>query len=390
MSACVIGLGRVGLPTAALIAASGQPVLGVDSDPTVLAAIASGEAGAGEPGLAALLREVRAAGRLSLAAQPAPAQISVIAVPTPLDPAENRPDLTALDAAVAALGEIAPADGLVVVTSTVPVGTTDRLGAALRAVHPARAVACCPERLWPGDALREMRDNPRIVGGVDPESTERAATWLASWVRGPIDRTTARTAELAKLMENAARDVAIALAQTVADTARALGVDPDELRTLVERHPRVSLLDAGIGVGGHCLPVDPWFAIGAAPAETALLRAAREVNDATPERWAARIAERARERGASRIGLLGLAYKPGSDDVRNAPAVRIARRLAERFEVRAADPRVRAVEDLDVVPIEEALRAEVVVLLVAHPELVALRDRVPERALRIDACGGWR
>ena len=390
---CVIGLGRVGLPTAVL-AAHHHRVIGVDKDARVRDAVASGKAGAREPGLPPRLADALSTGRLQIAEAPVAAATTVLCVPTPLDPT-GRPDLRDLDAAVAAVAPLMPARGLAIVASTVPVGTTDRIGALLREGHPDRAVAACPERVLPGGVVREMIDNPRIVGGIDEASAVRACAWLSSWVAGPIARTDARTAELAKLMENAARDVEIALAQTVADTARALGVDPARLRELVDQHPRIQLRDAGIGVGGHCLPVDPWFAIDAAPHATALLQTAREVNDAVPRQWIARIGAAADARNARRIGLLGLAYKPGTDDVRSAPAVAIARGLARRYEVIAADPFLDPADAPLIAPVplksvEEALRAELVVLLVAHAPLVALRDRIPEGTAIIDAVGGWR
>jgi UDP-N-acetyl-D-mannosaminuronic acid dehydrogenase len=386
-----VGLGRVGLPTAALAAAAGHRVTGVDRDAAVRAGVARGTSGAREPGLESLLRRALAGG-LAVADAPVAADVTVICVPTPLgprsssggSPSDPRPALDELWAAVAAIDEVAPADGLVVVASTVPVGATEEVAARLRTRH----VACCPERVLPGDAVREMTENPRIVGGVGDEATARAAAWLATWVRGPIDQTDARTAELAKLMENAARDVEIALANTIAAAAGAVGVDPTRLRALVSRHPRIRLLDPGIGVGGHCLPVDPWFAIAAAPAETTLLRAARAVNDATPDLWVARIEAEAERIGARRIGLLGLTYKPESDDLRDAPAVRIARALAARFDVVAADPYVERVEGVAVRSVHEVVHSDLVVLLVAHRALVDVD--VPAGRTTIDACGGWR
>lgn len=385
---CVVGLGRVGLPTAALIARAGARVHGCDADPEVLARIRDGVAGDDEPGLGALVRHAVRRGMLTVSASAAPAETTVLCVPTPVDGA-HRPDLGALWAAVEAIDPVVPPDGLVVVASTVPVGTTDAVARRLRRDHPARRVACCPERVLPGDAVREMRVNPRLAGGVDPESAAAAAAWLAGWAEGPIDRVDARTAELVKLVENGARDVALAYAHTVAAVAEVHGLDPAAVRALANRHPRVSLLSPGIGVGGHCLPVDPWFLADGAPDATELVRVARRVNDAVPGRWVDRIAAVADGLGARAIGLLGLAYKPGTDDVRGAPAVEIARALAERFEVVAADPRVRAVDGIEVAPVAQALACPVVVLLVAHPELVAARASVPPGARVIDACGGW-
>lgn len=376
----MVGLGRVGLPTAALSAVAGDRVTGADSSAEVRSAVERGVAGGAEPGLPGLLRRALDRG-FTVSAAPTPADVTAICVPTPVSD-DHRPALGCFWDAVQAVDAVAPPDGLVIVASTVPVGTTERVAARLR----TRSVVCCPERVLPGDAVREMVENPRIVGG-DPAATARAVDWLRGWARGPIDVSDARTAELAKLLENAARDVEIALANTVAAAAEAVGVDPERVAELVSRHPRVKLLRAGIGVGGHCLPVDPWFVVDAAPGATGLLRAAREVNEAVPARWAARIAAEAERVGARRIGLLGLAYKPETDDVREAPAVRIARLLQPRFDVVAADPYVARVDGIDVRPVEDVLASDVVVLLVAHR---ALRDVVvPAGRLRIDACGGW-
>ncbi|MEZ4238045.1 MAG: nucleotide sugar dehydrogenase [Myxococcota bacterium] len=382
-SACVVGLGRVGLPTAALAAVHGDRVVGVDRAAAVREAVRQGRVGAAEPGLEALVARALHLG-LTVAEAAVPADVTVLCVPTPLGP--HGADLADLDDAVSAVVRVAPPDGLVLVASTVPVGTTERVAAQL----PGRAVAYCPERVLPGDALREMTENPRVVGGVDPAAGERAAAWLRGWVRGPVERTDARTAELAKLVENAARDVEVALANTVAGLAEALGVDAARLHRIVGQHPRVRLLAPGIGVGGHCLPVDPWFAIGAAPAQTALLRTAREVNEAVTTSWAERIAAAARRAGARRIGLLGLAYKPDTDDLRHAPALRIARALQAEFDVVAADPWVTGaeVEGIPVRSVDEVVACDVVALLVAHTALLGVQ--VPADRVRIDACGGWR
>lgn len=362
---CVVGLGRVGLPTAVTLARAGHGVIGVDRDPAVLRAVAEGEGGATEPGLADALREQLASGRLRVTETPGPAAVTLICVGTPID-ADRHAVLDDLYAAVDAVSVGVPPDGLVVIGSTVPVGTTDTIAARLRIGRPGVRVACCPERVLPGDALRELRENPRVVGGVDDESTRVAADWLSTWACGPIDRVDARTAELAKLVENAARDVELALAHTVRAIAERHGVDPERLRAIVNRHPRVRLLEPGIGVGGHCLPVDPWFLVEAAPAETALLRLAREVNDAVPAQWVAKIARMASDRPGARIGLVGLTYKPDTDDARNAPALEIARALSVDHDVLAWDPFVEHADGVRLGTEDEVRGREIVVVLVGH------------------------
>lgn len=366
MRLCIVGLGRVGLPTAVLAARAGHEVTGVERDPRRLASIASGEAGDPEPGL----REALRATPIAVSPAVVAADAYVVCVATPWD--GRAADTADVQVAVAAVADAAPDGALVVIESTVPVGTTE----ALAARAPSLRFAVAPERVLPGDALREIARNPRVVGG-DPA----AAALLATWCHGPIDLVEPRMAELAKLVENASRDVEIAFANTVAAVAGRWGVDPWALQRVVNGHPRARMATPGIGVGGHCLPVDPWFLVAAAPAETALLRAAREVNDLGPERAVAEVA-----RHAGTIGLLGLAYKPDTDDVRNAPAVRVALALSASRDVLAADPYV-TVPGVRAATVERILRRDVVVLLVAHSAYRGLKARV--RGIPVDLCGGW-
>lgn len=370
-----MGLGHVGLPTAVLLADSGIRVLGVDIDPVRRSAVVRGEVGT-EPGLAARLAGCDPA--LEVAAEPVRCPAYIVAVPTPLA-ADGGADLGALRAAMAAVAAVAPDGAVVVIESTVPVGTT----AALAQDHPRLHLAACPERVLPGDALRELVRNDRVLGGT-PAATEAAAAVLGRFVRGVLVRTTSAAAELCKLTENAARDVQLAFAHTAAALARAHGVDPWTLQELVNRHPRVELLTPGIGVGGHCLPVDPWFLT--AGADAPLVRAARNVNDAVPPAVVARL--RAQIPSGEPVALLGLAYKPGVADLRNAPAVRIAWALAETHDVVVTDPASGAPAGLTAVSLAVARRRKVWVLLVAHDIYCALRP--PADVLAIDVCGGWR
>jgi UDP-N-acetyl-D-mannosaminuronic acid dehydrogenase len=357
---CVVGLGRVGLPLALVAARAGLVVAGAERDEGVRA-LARGERTSPEPGLDELVQQVLLTGRLTVGPAPVAACTSVVCVGTPLGQ-DRTADLRDLDMALEQLDEVAPEDGLVLLSATVPVGTTERAAQRLREHAPGRLVACCPERVLPGDLLRELVQTPRLAGGVDEASTEAAARWLGQWATGPVLRVSSRMAELAKLVENAARDVELALAHTVADLARRHELDPHELRRIVNHHPRVKLLVPGVGVGGHCLPVDPWFLVSGG--EPALLALAREVNDAVPGRWVERITAAAGQR--RRIGLLGLTYKPDTDDLRHSPALQIARALAERFEVVAHDPHVTDVEGVRLGSLGEVLQCELVVRLVAH------------------------
>ncbi|HHO50014.1 MAG TPA: nucleotide sugar dehydrogenase [Deltaproteobacteria bacterium] len=383
VAVCVVGLGRVGLPTAAMFAAE-DSVVGVDRDPAVLSRISRGEVGC-EPGLAASVSSLLASGALELADHPVPASAYVLCVPTPLTE-QRTADLSALYAAVGSIEQVAAQRALIVIESTVPVGTTDALAGRLRHTIPGARVAHCPERVLPGDALAEIISNDRLVGGVDVGSTQAAVTLLSKVIQGTLHRTDAITAELAKLVENASRDVELALAHTVAQLAEVHGVNPWQLRALVNQHPRVHLLEPGIGVGGHCLPIDPWFLVAGAPGATALLRTARRINDGVPELNAQRI--RRMVPPPARVAVLGLAYKPDIDDLRGSPALAFARALAADYDVVVTDPFVAAPDDLRGVSLGEALAREVVVLAVAHTPYRALTLRGDQ--IGIDLVGGWR
>lgn len=383
VAVCVVGLGRVGLPTAAMFAAE-DAVVGVDRDPAVLARIYRGEVGC-EPGLADALTSLLASGALELTDHPVPAQAYILCVPTPLTE-QRTADLSALYAAVGSIEQVAVDGALILIESTVPVGTTDALASRLRHTIPGARVAHCPERVLPGDALREIADNDRLVGGVDVGSTQAAVALLSRVVRGTLHRTDAVTAELAKLVENASRDVELAMAHTVAQLAEVHGVNPWQLRALVNQHPRVALLEPGIGVGGHCLPVDPWFLVAGAPGATALLRTARRINDGMPGFNVQKV--RRVVPPPARVAILGLTYKPDVDDLRGSPALDFARQLAIDYDVVVTDPLVRAPDDLRSVSLGEALAREVVVLAVAHSAYRSLNLRGDQ--IGIDLVGGWR
>ncbi|MBX2803293.1 MAG: nucleotide sugar dehydrogenase [Myxococcales bacterium] len=377
-----MGLGRVGLPTAVLFGRAGLDVVGVDVSDAVRARIECREVGS-EPGLRNALSVVLHGG-LRVAARPVAARAYLISVPTPLH-ANRQADLSQLQHAVATVASVAPRGALVAIQSTVPVGTTDEVAATLRARDPTLRVAHCPERVLPGDALREMVHNDRLVGGVDEDSTAAAVALWRSVAEGELLSCDARTAELTKLVENASRDVQLALANSVAHLAEQHGLDPARVRELANRHPRVSLLHPGPGVGGHCIPVDPWFLMTQGVQGTELFRAAREVNTAVVHRVERRIRE---EAGAGRaIAILGLAYKPDVDDERNAPALQLARRLSVDLDVVVTDPFVRVPPDLREVSLDEAMTRDLVVLAVAHE--VYRAHGPPSGRDWMDLCGGW-
>ena len=380
-SICVLGLGYIGLPTASIFATKGRSVLGVDIAPEVVATINSGRIHIQEPDLDVLVRAAVQSGNLRAATAPAAAETFIIAVPTPftVDAAGGRrPDLSFVEAAARSLAAVVAPGNLIVLESTSPVGTTEKVKAwvedELR--RRGRAVdgllyAHCPERILPGQMLKELIANDRIVGGLTPEASARAKALYEIFCAAQIFVTDARTAELAKLTENAFRDVNIAFANELSMICDRLGVDVWELIRLANRHPRVKILQPGPGVGGHCIAVDPWFIVDAAPAEARLLRTAREVNDAKPGHVLARI--RAQVAPGAAVACLGLAFKANVDDLRESPALDIAVHLAaEGYRVLAVEPHITTLPSAlagraELVDLQVALaRADAIVLLVDH------------------------
>jgi UDP-N-acetyl-D-mannosaminuronic acid dehydrogenase len=371
---CLLGLGYIGLPTGSIFALAGKDVIGVDPSPRVQAALRSGLASFDEPELQTLVTAAINSGRLRVQTQPAAADAFIIAVPTPLDPTTNRADLSYVEQAARDILPFLRRGNLVVLESTVPPGTTRDVLAPILAesgLRPGRdiCVAHCPERVLPGRILVELEQNDRLAGGLTPACAEAAADLYSAFVKGAIMRTDATTAEMVKVMENTFRDVNVALANEFALIAERIGVDVWEAIRLANHHPRVSVLRPGPGVGGHCIAVDPWFLVDAAPAETRLIRTARAVNDAMPEHVLARLAALASP--PAPVALLGVTYKAEVDDIRESPALRVAELAVERgYTVRLCDPHVKAQTaglPAPLLPVEQALRdAEAIVLLVDH------------------------
>ena len=371
---CLLGLGYIGLPTGCMFALAGKIVIGVDPSPRVHAALRAGEASIVEPELQTLVAAAVNSGRLRIETRPAPADAFIIAVPTPLDPFTNRADLSYVEQAAHDIVPLLRRGNLVVLESTVPPGTTRDVLAPILAesgLEPGRdiCVAHCPERVLPGRILVELEQNDRLAGGLTPACAERAAELYTAFVKGSIMRTDATTAEMVKVMENTFRDVNVALANEFALIAERIGVDVWEAIRLANHHPRVNVLRPGPGVGGHCVAVDPWFLVGAAPEAARLIRASREVNDAMPQHVLDRLARLAAP--PAPVALLGVAYKAEVDDVRESPALRVAELAVERgYAVRLCDPHVKADTlglPAPLLPIEQALRdAEALVLLVDH------------------------
>src|ERR1700716_4265416 len=371
---CLLGLGYIGLPTGSMFALAGKDVIGVDPSPRVQTAPSSGMASFAEPELQTLVTAAINSGRLRVQTRPEQADAFIIAVPTPLDPTTNRADLTFVQQAARDIVPFLRRGNLVVLESTVPPGTTRDVLAPILAqsgLQPGKdiCVAHCPERVLPGRILVELEQNDRLAGGLTPASADRAAELYTAFVKGTIMRTDATTAEMVKVMENTFRDVNVALANEFALIAERIGVDVWEAIRLANHHPRVNVLRPGPGVGGHCIAVDPWFLVDAAPDVAHLIRTARQVNDAMPEHVVARLA--ALVSPPAPVALLGVTYKAEVDDIRESPALRVAELAVEHgYDVRLCDPHVKAETPglpAPLLPLEQALRdAEAVVLLVDH------------------------
>lgn len=335
---CVVGLGYVGLPTAAIFANEGFSVLGVDVNESRLDRIKSGHSDDAEPGLNAFVQKSLQSGNLQLSERPATADVFIIAVPTPVTPEQGYDNSHVLSAARAVASEVVPG-GLVVLESTIPPGATEEFAYAVQehrlkcGLEPQIGLkfAHCPERVLPGNVLHELFHNDRVVGGIDRASTQAARELYSRFCKGNILETTVRTAELTKVVENSYRDVNIAFANEVSIIAAKMGVDDSELIRLANQHPRVNILTPGIGVGGHCISVDPWFVISAFPQETSLLRAAREVNDEKTNWAISKLRNVLKEDQFQRVALLGLAYKPNIGDLRNSPALKVGEVLVTAF-----------------------------------------------------------
>ena len=357
LSVVVLGLGYIGLPTAAVIARTGARVLGVDVSAHVVDTVNSGRVHIEEVDLDGLVSGVVARGTLRASTAIAPADVFVIAVPTPFRDG-HAPDISYVLQAATGVASVLKAGDTVILESTSPVGTTEQVRDLLARLRPDLrvpgrtgeqadvAIAYCPERVLPGRILHELIANDRVIGGVTPRCARKALGFYRRFVRGACVTTSARAAEMTKLTENAFRDVNIAFANELSLVADTMGVDVWEVIRLANRHPRVDILQPGPGVGGHCIAVDPWFLVHADPANTPLIRTAREVNDAKTDHVVAKAAELV-ARTPGPVACLGLAFKANIDDFRESPALRIAAALARRF-----GERVRIVE-----PYAEALPA---------------------------------
>ena len=388
---CVIGLGYIGLPTAALLANRGYSVHGVDVIQSTVDTINRGEIHIVEPELDTFVRSAVKSGKLNASLKPDIADVFIIAVPTPF----HKGYVPNVDYVVSATKAIAPYlqdSNIVILESTSPVGTTELVEETLKesSVDTSKLyIAHCPERVLPGQIMRELVENDRIVGGTTPEATQKTVEFYKTFVSGEVLSTDARTAEMAKLTENSFRDTNIAFANELSMLCDKFDINVWELIKLTNRHPRVNVLQPGAGVGGHCIAVDPWFIVHAGGETAKMIRTAREVNNYKTE-WAiekiknAALTFEAQNGRKAKVACMGLAFKPDIDDLRESPALYITKRLkADGLDILAVEPNIESHDELEIINYKKALeKADIVTFLVAHKEFKTLEIKT-----NLDFCG---
>ena len=407
---CVIGLGYVGMPTAAVLASHNVEVMGVDIDTERIEAINSGAPPVFEPGVGELVSSAVASGNLRAGVKPVAADAFIIAVPTPI--VAGKADLSYVRNAVDSIAEFLAVGNLVVLESTLPVGATEMCSEWMSGRRPDLSfphtdgersdirIAYCPERVLPGSILRELIDNDRIIGGITSLCALTAVQLYRVFLRGDCQITTVRAAELAKLAENAYRDVNIAFANEISKVCEELDIDQWRVINLANLHPRVNILQPGPGVGGHCIPIDPWFIVHAAPDHTPLIRTARRLNDDKPRYVANQVASICESLEDPVVSCLGLAYKADTDDLRESPAIATILQLRSIFTGRilVVDPYVSTlpselchIDNLELTGLDDAItNAQVIVPLTDHTDFRRIaRERLSGKKV-IDPRGIWR
>lgn len=404
----VIGLGYIGLPTAAVIASRGVDVIGVDVNQHAVDTINAGNIHIVEPDLDIAVRSTVTLGKLKATTVPEAADAFIVAVPTPFKGENHEPDLTYIEAAANAIAPVLEKGNLVILESTSPVGATEKMAEWMAQARPDLSFPCtdgeksdiyvahCPERVLPGYVLQELVSNDRVIGGMNRASAEKAADLYKLFVKGECIITNARTAEMAKLTENSFRDVNIAFANELSLICDKLKINVWELIQLANRHPRVNILNPGPGVGGHCIAVDPWFIVNSCPEQAQLIRTAREVNDGKPHWVIEQVCNAADEFKKPVVACLGLAFKADIDDLRESPALDIVKHLAEANvgDIIAVEPNIhtlpKALENHNVTldTLANALdKANVVVVLVDHKEFKAADKTAFAKKVVIDTRG---
>jgi len=369
---CVIGLGYIGLPTASILASKGYNVLGVDNNTDIVNTIKNGKIHIKEPELDKKVKSVIKSGKLKISLNPGKSDIFIITVQTPLTYG-NKPDISYIRSAVNEIAPLIQNNNLVILESTSPVGTTEKIKNWISEKNPKVNfhVAHCPERVLPGNILKEIIENNRVVGGLNNDDTKKVADFYKSFVDGKILKTNAQTAEMVKLVENSYRDVNIAFANELSMISERLSINIWELINLANHHPRVNILKPGPGVGGHCIAVDPWFIVNHFPKNTDLIKTARLVNNKKPEWVLEKVIKASHKFDNPTIGCLGLTYKNDIDDLRESPALYITKKLKENNigNVIACEPNLKSTvyDNILLYSLEETIKiSDIILVLVNH------------------------
>ena len=395
-----MGLGYIGLPTAIIAAKNGIDVTGVDINSKVVAQTNSGSLHIVEPGLEVLLQEVLETGSFRATSQPIESDAYFIVVPTPFK-GNHQPDISYVENATRMVLPLLKPGDLYVIESTSPVGTTEKMAELIFEERPelkgAIHIAYCPERVLPGNVIYELMNNDRVIGGIDEDSTTHAIEFYSHFVKGQLHRTNARTAELCKLTENSSRDVQIAFANELSMICDQAGINVWNLIELANKHPRVNILQPGCGVGGHCIAVDPYFITSAYPNEAKIIASAREINNYKAQ-WCAERVKNAmlefelRNNRKPVVAMMGLAFKPNIDDLRESPSKRITSEVLQsknNADILVVEPNIKEHNVFKLTPYREAYdNADIVVFLTAHNEFKSLEWR--EDKVILDFCGIFR
>ncbi|MCE5319779.1 MAG: UDP-N-acetyl-D-mannosamine dehydrogenase [Bacteroidales bacterium] len=396
MKAVFMGLGYIGLPTAAVAASKGIQIVGVDVNSIVVETINQGKIHIAEPSLDKLVKNVVENGYLKASLKPEEADAFFIVVPTPFKQ-NHRADISYVESATRMVIPFLKEGNLFVIESTSPVMTTEKMAEVIYKERPELKgkiyIAYCPERVLPGNVLYELEHNDRVIGGINPESTEKAIEFYSIFVKGELHKTNSRTAEMCKLTENSSRDVQIAFANELSMICKKADIDVWELIELANKHPRVNILQPGCGVGGHCIAVDPWFIVSDFPEQSQLIKRARETNDYKADWCANRILDACQKYTAETdlepiVACMGLAFKPNIDDLRESPAKYITSRIISeaRADVLVVEPNINSHKSFNITNYKDAYnKAHIIVWLVKHNEFINMPRTIGK--VELDFCG---
>ncbi|MBR5600214.1 MAG: UDP-N-acetyl-D-mannosamine dehydrogenase [Bacteroidaceae bacterium] len=400
MKACFMGLGYIGLPTAIIAAKHGIDVVGVDINPKVVETTNQGKLHIIEPGMEEMLQEVIASGKFKAYTTPQESDAYFIVVPTPFK-GDHEPDVSYVEAATRAVLPLLKEGDLYVIESTSPIGTTEMMADIIFTERPELKgkihIAYCPERVLPGNVIYELVHNDRVIGGLTPESTDKAIEFYSQFVKGELHKTNSRTAEMCKLTENSSRDVQIAFANELSLICDKAGINVWELINLANKHPRVNILQPGCGVGGHCIAVDPYFITSNYPEESKIIATARNINNYKSHWCAEKVKSTMLEFELKKgykpvVAMMGLAFKPNIDDLRESPAkniVGMVLQMCNNADILIVEPNVTENKQFKLTPYQEAFdKADIVVMLTAHDQFKTLPW--DDSKIILDFCGIYK